>query len=126
MVFILSICLFLINLILVSTTRAYDFAEKSGLKITGEKAGYDSNLTPEPVVIIGQTIEAVLSLLGIIFLAFMIYAGVTWLTAQGDDQKALKAKKILETAIVGLIIVIGAYAITFFVINYFVSQGVVE
>jgi len=97
----------------------YNFAEKSGLSLTGKGAGYDSTVTPEPEIIIGQVIQAVLSLVGIVFLAFMIYAGITWLTAQGDDKKVSKAKAIIEESIVGIIIVIIAYAISEFLINYF-------
>lgn len=109
-----------------SIAQSYNFADDSGLSATGNKAGYDSGLTPDPAVIIGGVIQAILGLLGIVFLAFMIYAGITWLTAQGDDQKALKAKKIIEEAIVGLIIVIAAYAITYFIVNYFTTQGIVS
>lgn len=105
---------------------SYNFKKDSGLSVTGGEAGYNEALTPQPEEIVGQVIQAILSILGIIFLAFMVYAGITWMTAQGDEQKAMKAKKIIEEAIVGLILVIIAYAITYFVINYFATQNVIS
>jgi len=101
------------------TVAAYDFQSQSGLSTTGNSAGYSTSNTPQPEVIAGQAIQAVLSFLGIIFLAFMIYAGITWMTAQGDDQKSMKAKRIIEGAITGMVIVLAAYAISYFIINYF-------
>jgi hypothetical protein len=53
----------------------------------------------------------------------MIFAGITWLTAQGDEQKALKAKKVIEESISGIVIVLAAYAITYFVIKYFINSN---
>ncbi len=112
------ILLLLFNLFSPIITHAYDFAADSGLTTTGQSAGYPDKTT-SPEIIAGEVIQAILSFLGIIFLAFMIYAGITWMTAQGDDQKSMKAKKIIETSITGIVIVLAAYAISYFIINYF-------
>ena len=66
---------------------------------------------------IGKLISALLSVLGVIFLLLIIWAGFTWMTAQGDSKKVDKAKDILITAVVGLIILLSAYAISTFVIT---------
>jgi len=63
--------------------------------------------------IVASVIETFLSLLGIIFVILMIYGGFTWMTAQGDESKIEKAKGTIQTAIIGLIIVVSAYSITF-------------
>jgi ABC-type nickel/cobalt efflux system permease component RcnA len=65
---------------------------------------------------IGNIIKIVLSFLGIIFLVLIIQAGYLWMTAQGDQAKVQKAKDIMERAVIGLIIVVGAYAISEYVI----------
>ncbi len=104
---------------------AYNFAKDSGLSITGDKAGFDPSAVTSPEIIIGNVIQAILGLLGIVFLAFMIYAGITWMTAQGNDQKVTKAKQMITEAIVGLIIVVAAYAIAYFVVSYFSASAVV-
>ena len=67
--------------------------------------------------IIATGVKAVLSLLGIIFLVLIIYAGFNWMTAQGDEEKVTLAKNTLTRAIIGLIIIISAYSITYFVFS---------
>ena len=63
----------------------------------------------------GTVVSAFLSLLGVIFLILMLYGGYNWMIAHGDDQKVSKAKDTIRAAIIGLVIVISAYAIYFFV-----------
>ena len=67
--------------------------------------------------IIGMIISVGLSLLGIIFIVLIIYAGFNWMTAGGDEGKVETAKKTLSRAIIGLIIVAGSYAIWWFVLQ---------
>ena len=100
------------------TGASYNFTTNSGLSTTGNSAGYNLG-TPGPEIIISQVIQIILSLLGVIFLAFMIYAGVTWVMAEGDDKKVQKAKDMISESIIGLIIVAAAYAISYFLISYF-------
>ncbi len=64
---------------------------------------------------ISTVITGVLSLAGTIFLVLTVYAGILWMTAQGNDEKVSKAKDIVTQAIIGLAITLGAYAITAFV-----------
>ena len=73
-------------------------------------------------VILGDVIMVILTLVGSIFVIFMIYAGYLWMTASGNEQKVDKSKEILKQSIIGLIIVLGAYAISFFVVQIFNSQ----
>ncbi len=116
---LIGLFLIIIFFIAVQNTGAkYDFQTGSGLNSTGEQAGYNLTATA-PELVIGRVIQIVLSILGVGFLAFMIYAGITWMTAQGNEQKVDKAKNMITEAITGLIIVAAAYAIAFFVINYF-------
>ncbi|MFH1412600.1 MAG: hypothetical protein ABIG10_01035 [bacterium] len=60
----------------------------------------------------GKILGAGLAFLGVIFLILMIYGGITWMTAGGNDEKVAKARKLLVAAVIGLIIVLSAYAIT--------------
>jgi hypothetical protein len=91
------------------------------LEITARAAGFcDPNGSCVPrsfTEIIGSIISVFLSLLGIIFLILVLYSGFTWMTSLGNEQKVLKAKNTLIQAIIGVIIVISAYAITFFVFS---------
>lgn len=84
------------------------------LEITASAAGFgEPKSIPE---IIGSLIAAFLSLLGIIFLVLIIYGGFLWMTSGGNEAKVLKAKKVLTQATIGLIIIVSAYSITYFVI----------
>lgn len=98
---------------------AYNFATQSGLNTTATGAGYTADSAKTPEYYIGQAIQMVLSFLGILFLGFVIYAGVYWMTAGGNEEKAKKAKEMLIETSTGLIIVLIAYASFIFIYNYF-------
>jgi hypothetical protein len=62
-----------------------------------------------------RIINVFLGLLGIIAVVLNVYAGYTWMTAGGNDDKVETAKKTILSATVGLAIILSAYAITRFV-----------
>lgn len=70
---------------------------------------------------LGLLINVLLGLLGIIFLVLVIYAGFLWMTAGGDEKKVGKAKNIIITAVIGLIILLSAYAISSFVLDQLIT-----
>lgn len=70
---------------------------------------------------IGNLINIFLGFLGIVFLVLTLYAGFLWMTAQGDDSKVKKAKDMLTQAIIGLIIIVAAYAISSFVMGSLIN-----
>ncbi|MBU2229434.1 hypothetical protein KJ810_03450 [Patescibacteria group bacterium] len=63
-------------------------------------------------------IQWILGLLGIVGVIMILYGGFTWLTSGGNEEKIEKAKKIISAAIIGISIVILAWA----VISYAVSS----
>ncbi|MDA0208235.1 MAG: hypothetical protein O3B64_02395 [bacterium] len=73
---------------------------------------------------IGTVISILLGLLGIVFLVMVIYAGFLWATAGGSDDNIKKAKKLLLNGVVGIIIMLSAYAITQFVLSSLTTAGV--
>ena len=82
----------------------------------GTNAGFTTR-TPDIAQTIGLIIKGLLSLLGIIFMGYIIYAGSLWITARGKEEQLEKAKAIIRGSIVGIIIVLSAYAITDFVVD---------
>jgi len=89
------------------------------LKVTAEAAGFGE---PKSIAeIVGGLIGVFLSMLGIIFLCLVIYGGFLWMISGGNESKVLKAKETLTSAIIGLLIILSAYAITTFVMNALVS-----
>jgi len=104
------------SLAIGSVDAAYDFEGSTGLKNTGTNAGYAaSQQGQDPTSLIGKAIGILLGFIGVIFLGLMIYGGFTWMMARGNQAEVDKAKKMIESAIIGLIIVLAAYAITYYV-----------
>lgn len=64
---------------------------------------------------LGTIIKAFLGVLGMIFIILMLIAGFNWMTAAGEEEKIKKATATIRTAIIGLLIIVAAYAITYFV-----------
>lgn len=68
---------------------------------------------------LGQNITNIinffLGLLGLIAVAFLIYAGIMMVTAGGDEAAIGKAKKIITFAVVGIVIILLSYTIITFV-----------
>lgn len=62
-------------------------------------------------------VNYVLGLLGLIAVIIIIYAGILWLTAAGNEERVDKAKKVLSAAVIGLIVILLAWAIVIFVVN---------
>lgn len=107
----------------------YSFLKDSGAQETAEGTGHaGSNVFVPGELTAGMAviIYIVLSLVGIIFLLLMMYGGYLWMTAQGNDQQVEKSKRIIISAILGLVIVMSAYAISWFVVNAFQSGRIRE
>jgi hypothetical protein len=94
------------------------------MKATGNKA-WGSAPTAGTTLpdIIQLVISAFLGLLGIIFIVLIIYSGFNWMTAGGDEEKVTLAKNTLTRAVIGLIIIVAAYSITYFVFTNLPGSG---
>ncbi len=68
---------------------------------------------------LGQNITTILNfflgILGLIAVAFLIYAGVMMVTAGGAEEQINKAKKVITYAVIGIIIILLAWTIVSFV-----------
>lgn len=66
---------------------------------------------------IGNVLNTIYGLIAIIAVVMIVIAGVKYMTSQGDPGKVAGAKNTIMYAIIGLIIVIFAFAITNFVLG---------
>ena len=73
----------------------------------------DSNI----IIIIVSGIRIVLGFLALAFLVLTIIAGFKWMTAGGNDEEVKKAQTSLKNSVIGLIIILSAYMITYFIFN---------
>jgi hypothetical protein len=85
-----------------------------GLENAGEGV-YSQELTVS--VFIGNLIRTILAATGIVFLVITVYAGILYMTAAGEEAKIKKAKGMLTSSVIGLVIIVGAYALSTYVIN---------
>ncbi|MDP2684448.1 MAG: hypothetical protein Q8P20_05325 [bacterium] len=65
----------------------------------------------------GRVISVALSMVGLIFLLLMVYSGFLWMTARGEEEQVKKATSIIKGTVIGLVLVLSAYAITFLITN---------
>ena len=70
--------------------------------------GFNTDVTFETIV--STVLTRALGLMGAIFLVLAIYAGYNWMMAGGNEERVEKSKQTLTNAIIGLIIVLAAYA----------------
>ncbi len=105
----MALCTFLF---LPKLTQAIDV--NSQLTATAEEKGAGYAPAQDPRLIAANIIKISLSLLGIVFLAYTIYAGFMILTSRGEEEKIAEGKKTLTRGIIGLLIIMSAFSITLF------------
>ncbi|GEM_PF-505582 len=90
-----------------------------GLNKAAGEAGFTLAQT-SVLLIISNVVNAVLAASGILFMCLLVYGGVVYLTAGGDETKVKSAKGSISSAVIGLVIVLTSYALARFV---FVQLG---
>ncbi|HPX64517.1 MAG TPA: hypothetical protein PLG81_00575 [bacterium] len=109
---------------LMSLSPATVSAQTSNLDVWGNTQGSYANIglsDTDPRDVVANVIKVVLGFLGTIAVVLIIVAGFQWMTAAGSEDKIAKAKKIMTAAVIGLVIVLMAYALSTFVINAIIS-----
>ena len=108
----LSLAIFLHpNIILAGDTSV-----GSRLKAVAEEAGWQTGSEETGIAeVIALIIKMFLSIVGVIFIVLIIYSGFRWMTSGGEEEAIRKAKKTIVAATIGLVIVILAYTLTYFI-----------
>jgi hypothetical protein len=122
LIFLLALYLFLPY----AAVRASAQSTNYGLNTAGNTAGLKGpGTSPASTVLAteaGRIIGTLLAFLGVIFLALMIAGGIMWMTAGGSPNRVALARGLIVAAIIGLVIVLSAYAITTFVASNLLAQ----
>ncbi len=84
---------------------AVDFAAEAGLG------------SAELQTTIARIIRVFLSFLGIVAVAIITLGGFKWMTAGGNEDKVKEAKRLMIQGVIGIVIVVSAFAIAQFVIT---------
>ncbi len=66
---------------------------------------------------VSRIINAFMGLLGIVAVVIILLGGFKWMTAAGNEEKVSEAKKLIMSGVIGLIIIMSAYAIAQFVVG---------
>lgn len=64
---------------------------------------------------IAALINTALSILGVVFLVIAVVGGARWMMAAGSEEQVESGKKAISQAVIGLLIVFVAFAVTRFV-----------
>lgn len=70
---------------------------------------------------IAQIIRVAMGLLGIIAVVIILIGGFKWMTAGGNEDQVGEAKKWIFSGVIGLAIILSAYALTSFIITQLVQ-----
>ncbi|HCC22156.1 TPA: hypothetical protein DEP86_02000, partial [Candidatus Uhrbacteria bacterium] len=95
--------------VLAQTDLGLDYATSTGLGTTDIRT------------IIGNIVNYFLGLLGIVAVLLILYAGFLWMTAQGNEEQVSRAKRVMTQAVIGLIIIMSAFAIAQFILRAIIS-----
>ena len=67
--------------------------------------------------LVGNIINYVLGILGVLALVMFIYGGLMWMTSEGAPDKIKKGKDTLIWAILGLVLIFFSYALLDFILK---------
>lgn len=96
--------------------NAFKTENNMPLQVTAvQGSGYNDKATFGSII--GKILTMVLELMGVIFLILAIYGGYNWMMAGGNEEQVEKAKKTIIRAVIGLVIVMSAYAISRFIVS---------
>lgn len=70
---------------------------------------------------IARIINVVLGILGIVVTLIIIAGGFRWMTAGGNEEAVAQAKKIISAGVIGLLIIIVAYALSSWIFNVIID-----
>ncbi len=111
----------LFSFVFLSISLTSVHAADYGLSDSVKFSGFSQN--DNVYTMVGTVIKVALSVVAIVFFAFIFYAGIRWMTARGDEAFVKKAQQTIEGAIIGLVIVSISYGLTVFIFNRLGVQG---
>lgn len=114
----LAIISFLVSPIFVLPALAGNATDSTfGINIVEGGLGNDSLQRGDPRVIAARIVNFALSFLGLIAVVIILYGGFKWMTAAGNEDQVSEAKKLLGAGVIGLLIILAAWALATFMIG---------
>ncbi|MBT7553445.1 hypothetical protein HN670_03175 [bacterium] len=104
----------LLSFLLLLPMQASALTAQQGLQQAAEGNFNTSRNIPQVIALV---VNAVLSLLAIIFIVLIVLGGFRWMTSAGNATKIETAKETITNAVIGLVVVLAAYAISEFILR---------
>ncbi len=99
---------------LFESLPAWASGVRDGLRVAAGEA-YGSGDVRPLTSLIANTIDVILSFSGVVLVIMVTYAGFLYLSDTGDAAKVKKAKALLSSSIIGIVLVLTAFTISSFV-----------
>lgn len=121
---IVGLIIALVGRIAITTIAAATFGDIS-TDVPTSAGGItpDNGGVPEWTVNLGQLLSLAYYIAGALAVVMIIYSGIQFITSSGDPGKATKARQTLLFSLVGLAVIVLAYAITNFATSKFVGSA---
>lgn len=89
-----------------------------GLDETANHAGLtESGATQRDLpTIIGQAVNYLFGIIGVVFLTYTLVGGYLWMTAGGNEEKVGKAKSFIINGINGMLVIFLSYALVYLIL----------
>ena len=82
-----------------------------------EELGYTEQTEDDPRIVAASIIKVLMTFLGIISVGIVLWGGYKWMTAAGNEDQVSESKKIITSGIIGLLIILAAWAIASWTID---------
>ena len=115
LIILISFCL----LSAVSVVQASPDDALTQLKATAEDKGANFGEARDVRYVVAYIIQIALSIVGILFVIYLVYGGFLLVTSGGNEEAVQKAKRTILYAIIGVLIVLASYSISLLVGSYF-------
>ena len=86
----------------------------AGFELSAETAGLTAG---NPFVKIGRILGYVTGIATVILIVIVVYGGLTWMTAGGNQEGVSKGRSMIIQGVIGLLITMSAYSIVYFVVQ---------
>src|SRR3989344_249019 len=99
-------------------------ASKAQAQASLDFPSYFAGLSSQDLkVTVENIVRIVFGFLGILAVLLILYGGFVWFTSAGNEAKISQAKRIITSAVVGLVLILMSYAIAGFVVNSLLGNG---
>lgn len=116
-----------IAVLTVDTVNAATNDDQFGIQKVGESTGLKGGEEGSDIrVMAGSVIKTALGFLGVIAIVIILIGGFKFMISGGSEDKVANARKWIMYGIIGLVIILSAYAITYFIFKEFEEVQTME